>query len=94
MWEKRSDRARNEPLDIRNYATAALEIKSAGLPYDLLEYIAEQDEAIANGESRPVGNHTENNNTPEKKVVKFGAEKREIKRRKTSKGVNPYSGGF
>lgn len=36
-WEKRSDRARNEPLDIRNYATAALEIKCVGLPYDLLE---------------------------------------------------------
>lgn len=39
-WEKRSDRARNEPLDIRNYATAALEIKCVGLPYDLLENLA------------------------------------------------------
>lgn len=40
IWEKRSDRARNEPLDLRNYATAALEIKSVGLPYDLLEHLA------------------------------------------------------
>ena len=40
-WEKRSDRARNEPLDIRNYATAALEIKCVGLPYDLLENLHE-----------------------------------------------------
>lgn len=39
LWEKRSDRARNEPLDIRNYATAALEIKCLGLPYDLLEHL-------------------------------------------------------
>lgn len=40
IWEKRSDRARNEPLDIRNYATAALEIKCIGLAYDLLEHLA------------------------------------------------------
>lgn len=41
IWEKRSDRARNEPLDLRNYATAALEIKCVGLPYDLLEHLAQ-----------------------------------------------------
>ncbi len=39
IWEKRSDRARNEPLDLRNYATAALEIKCLGLVYDLLEHL-------------------------------------------------------
>lgn len=39
VWEKRSDRIRNEPLDLRNYATAALEIKCVGLAYDLLEYL-------------------------------------------------------
>lgn len=94
VWEKRSDRARNEPLDIRNYATAALEIKSAGLPYDLLDYIAEQDEAIANGTPPVEHHHSEGNKTPDRKVVKFGAEKHEIKRRKTNKGVDPYSGGF
>jgi phage terminase large subunit GpA-like protein len=36
-WEKTSSGARNEPLDLRNYATAALEIKCVGLSYDLLE---------------------------------------------------------
>lgn len=57
IWEKRSDRARNEPLDLRNYATAALEIKCVGLPYDLLEHLAKLNEEYIGGNtnaSRPV----------------------------------------
>lgn len=41
-WEKISEHARNEPFDLRNYATAALEIKCIGLSYDLLEALEKQ----------------------------------------------------
>lgn len=46
-WEKRVSNARNEPLDIRNYATAALEIKALGMPRDLLEFLQEEIGATA-----------------------------------------------
>lgn len=81
VWEKRSDRARNEPLDLRNYATAALEIKSVGLPYDLLEFLAEQEETAPKKDEKPRQNVQETNKTVEKKVVKFGAEQPVIKKR-------------
>lgn len=81
IWEKRSDRVRNEPLDIRNYATAALEIKSTGLPYDLLEYIASQEENISqkNEQSQQVVKET--NKPTEEKVVKYGASQPVIRKR-------------
>ena len=53
IWEKRSDRARNEPLDLRNYATAALEIKCVGLPYDLLEHLAKVNSEYAGSPTVP-----------------------------------------
>lgn len=53
IWEKRSDRARNEPLDLRNYATAALEIKCVGLPYDLLEHLAKLNSEYEDSASVP-----------------------------------------
>lgn len=87
VWEKRSDRARNEPLDLRNYATAALEIKSTGLPYDLLEYLAEQEAESPQQDEQIQQNMQEINKTPEKKVVKFGADQPVIKKRSNG-GVN------
>ena len=90
MWEKRSDRARNEPLDIRNYATAALEIKCVGLPYDLLEFLSEQEEStVAKNASVEVQEtiQPEQSQQPQpKKVVKFGAEQKVIRRR-TNGGI-------
>lgn len=53
-WEKISEHARNEPLDLRNYATAALEIKCIGLSYDLLEYLHKHLEAEAPQQSAPI----------------------------------------
>lgn len=81
VWEKRSDRARNEPLDLRNYATAAFEIKSVGLPYDLLVFLAEQEEAPTKKDEQSPAIPQETSKTVEKKVVKFGAEQPVIKKR-------------
>lgn len=81
VWEKRSDRARNEPLDLRNYATAAFEIKSVGLPYDLLAFLAEQEEVPPKKDEQPPAITQETSKTVEKKVVKFGAEQPVIKKR-------------
>ena len=81
VWEKRSDRARNEPLDLRNYATAALEIKCVGLPYELLDFLAEQEEAPPQNDEQPPAIPQEISKTVEKKVVKFGAEQPVIKKR-------------
>lgn len=53
-WEKVSSGARNEPLDIRNYATAALEIKCVGLSYDLLEALQKQLENATPQQSAPI----------------------------------------
>lgn len=90
IWEKRSDRARNEPLDIRNYATAALEIKSAGLPYDLLESLAEEQRENVPQQPAPTTSETvkpsEDKQQPERKVVKFGAEQR-VMRKRTNGGI-------
>lgn len=52
-WEKISEHARNEPLDLRNYATAALEIKCAGLSYDLLEMLEKQLQEAVPQQSTP-----------------------------------------
>jgi phage terminase large subunit GpA-like protein len=41
-WEKISEHARNEPFDLRIYASVALEIKQTGLSYDLLEALHKQ----------------------------------------------------
>ncbi len=41
-WEKISEHARNEPFDLRIYATVAFEIKQTGLSYDLLESLHKQ----------------------------------------------------
>jgi phage terminase large subunit GpA-like protein len=83
-WEKRTSHARNEPLDIRNYATAALEIKAAGLPYDLLDYIAENEEETAYEEPKPVEKQEK---TPERRVTHLGGNQPVIKK-KTNGGVN------
>jgi phage terminase large subunit GpA-like protein len=42
VWEKISEHARNEPFDLRIYASVALEIKQTGLSYDLLEALHKQ----------------------------------------------------
>ena len=81
VWEKRSGRARNEPLDLRNYATAALEIKCVGLPYDLLEFLAEQEGSLPQNPAQPEQKAQEEHKIPEKKVVKYGAEQPVTKRR-------------
>ena len=89
VWAKRSDRARNEPLDIRNYATAALEIKCLGLPYDLLDILAEQEaQTVQNAQTvvqQPVQTvKTEQTPQPPKQnTVKYGAEQ-PIKRKRTN----------
>lgn len=77
VWEKRSSKARNEPLDIRNYASAALEIKSVGLAEDLLEILAEELAHTPTIEPK-------HEPKPQKKVVKFGAEQQIIKKRVNS----------
>lgn len=86
-WEKRTSRARNEPLDIRNYATAALEIKSTGLPYDMLEYIAEQEEEIVRQQAEQQAPAPVVERKTERRVTKAGGEQPVI-RRKTNGGVN------
>lgn len=100
IWEKRSDRARNEPLDIRNYATAALEIKCVGLPYDLLEALSDQEQKNTQTkreepkeEHREVVKHidsvqpeTEEQKPIMRKVTKLGAEQHII-RKKCNGGI-------
>ena len=81
VWEKRSSHARNEPLDLRNYATAALEIKCVGLPYDLLEFLAGQEENSTQNPAQTEQKAREENKIPEKKTVKYGAEQPVTKRR-------------
>lgn len=86
-WEKRTGHARNEPLDIRNYATAALEIKAAGLPYDLLEYIAEHEEEVVREEPKPVEKKAEAVKTPERRVTHLGGNQ-PVMKKKTNGGVS------
>ena len=88
-WEKRSGRARNEPLDIRNYATAALEIKCVGLPYDLLEFLKEQEEENPQ-KVEPTKQIVQEAKPVEKKVVKYGAEQKPVMRKRTNGGIQPW----
>lgn len=86
MWEKRSDRARNEPLDIRNYATAALEIKCQGLPYDLLEFLSQQEQGNIGYVSVQPQIIQQPTPQPEPTEVKYGASQ-PIKKKRTNGGV-------
>ena len=84
-WEKRSSQARNEPLDIRNYATAALEIKCVGSADDLLEYLAQELQSTPQLEEQVV-QEVKPEPVQQRKVVKFGAEQPVI-RRKSNGGI-------
>jgi len=84
VWEKRSDRARNEPLDIRNYATAALEIKCVGLPYDLLEHLAKMNSEYK-GEPSAANATPQPQNQPNR--PKITAQNQEQQRKKSNGGI-------
>jgi phage terminase large subunit GpA-like protein len=84
VWEKRFDKARNEPFDIRNYATAALEIKDMNVVYDLLEHL---DKIYSEHKSEPSTEKAISQPQKQPTPTIKTAQNQEIKRKKTNGGI-------